>query len=67
MSYLSLLFASKAPSTSPAAWEIHHPLSEIRNEERSFGFAAQRDEEGPVDAILPSGIRSMEHWLDLNA
>lgn len=67
MSYLSLLFASKAPGMPLPTGEIRNPQSEIRNEECSFGFAAQWAEEGPTDPVWPSGIRSLEHWLDLNA
>ncbi len=64
MSYLSFLLASKTHGMSPAAREIRTPKPEIRNDEWAAGFHAQA---GEAERALPSGVASMEHWLDLNA
>jgi hypothetical protein len=65
MSDLSLLF-SNVQELSPAAQEIRQPQAEIRNdtwETAACGIAAGL----PAEQGLPSGVASMEHWLDLNA
>jgi len=64
MSYLSLLFGASAQGTSPALRELRTPKSEIRIEERDFGSPTTW---GENEQMLPSGVASMEHWLDLNA
>jgi len=64
MSYLSLLFTSKVHAMSPAARESRNSMSEIGMEDWDTGSPLQ-GEEG--ERVLPLGIHSLEHWLDLNA
>jgi hypothetical protein len=64
MSYLSLLFASKAARLSSGVRESHNPQAEIRMEDWNLGSPTRREE---GEQTLPSGVASMEHWLDLNA
>jgi hypothetical protein len=72
MSHRSLLFASPASSVvSQARREIADrcPEGAFLDSSREFGFCAGdfSVRAGEDDCALPSGIASMEHWLDLNA
>ena len=67
MSYLTLLFPSQTrgmANVSEANREAEHEVftgtDACENTWTPVG-------EGPDDCLLPSGIVSMEHWLDLNA
>jgi hypothetical protein len=63
MSYLSLLLASQVRSLSNAS-EVGEPA-----ERETLPPPAWLDVVGERgdDCILPSGVASLEHWLDLNA
>jgi hypothetical protein len=70
MSYLSLLLASQSqgmsrPSTGVSLGDKHESLS-------PSGWSEARETcdlgtSRPIEQVLPLGIASMEHWLDLNA
>ena len=67
MSYLTLLFPSQTQgmaNVSEASREAEHELFTSPDACESAWIGA-----GDVldDYLLPSGIASMEHWLDLNA
>ena len=72
MSYLSLLFASDAcvslsgaPGAIPGgeARAFVSAAGPLGADATGYAEAAQ----GPSEEALPSGVASMEHWLDLNA
>ena len=70
MSYLSLLLASKSqgmsrPSTGVRVGDEHESFSPPAWPEamETSGSGTSR----PIEQVLPLGIASMEHWLDLNA
>lgn len=67
MSYLTLLFPSQTQgmvNVSEASRETEHELfTDAGAGEKMW----TRSGEGTEDHLLPSGIVSMEHWLDLNA
>jgi len=63
MSNLSLLFTSNAQALTPAAREIRNAQCETRIAEGDFNFSSRC---GEVEQALPSGIHSLDHWLDLN-
>jgi hypothetical protein len=72
MSHLSLLFASPASSVLPPARRKtadRRPEGSFLDPSREFGFCTREFSvpTGENDCALPSGIASMEHWLDLNA
>jgi hypothetical protein len=65
MSYLSLLLAAKAHGTNPASgasWECESQVVSSEAWPETRRAASSAGEYG-----LPSGVTSMEHWLDLNA
>jgi hypothetical protein len=64
MSYLSMLFAAKTQGCSLSTREIRNSQSEIQMEDLHFSSSSPA---GPSEQTLPSGVASMEHWLDLNA
>lgn len=67
MSYLSLLFTSVTQTLSnrsPASRDNPLDVFGIRDAAESAGGGAWGAAE---DNLLPAGIASLEHWLDLNA
>ena len=69
MSYLSFLFSSQ-----PHTQSLRNVSGASRAAERegfaepdTGGNAWTTSGDGAIDYLLPSGILSMEHWLDLNA
>lgn len=67
MSYLSLLFASVSQglsNRSPASRENALDVFGIRDAAESASSGVWGAAE---DYLLPAGIASLEHWLDLNA
>ena len=67
MSYLSLLFPTLTQSesnTSVASWQIEPEVSTSSHALESVGDSARVESD---EYVLPSGIASLEHWLDLNA
>lgn len=67
MSYLSLLFTSVTSATSNTCAVSR----EVAPEAFAGSCAAERARDDarsrPDEYLLPSGIASLEHWLDLNA
>jgi hypothetical protein len=67
MSYLSLLFTSETQSMSnayPAGREVEPDAFALSDASES---AWNGPRGGMNDYLLPLGIASLEHWLDLNA
>lgn len=72
MSYLSFLFAAQTPTSSMVnvSRAGHAAESEaFAGGERDRVSAPRESTAGDraIDYRLPSGVVSMEHWLDLNA
>lgn len=69
MSYLSFLFAAQTPtrSTMNVSAASHAAERGVFAEPHTGGSAATTAGDRANDDRLPSGIASMEHWLDLNA
>jgi hypothetical protein len=69
MSYLSFLFAAQTPTRRMmnVSGASHAAEREVFAEPDTGGSATTTVGDGAIDYRLPSGIASMEHWLDLNA
>ncbi len=69
MSYLTFLFASKVPGMSKSSGAVGERESAIPAAWPNAAETASSVPSAPWPAEhgLPSGIASMEHWLDLNA
>ncbi len=67
MSYLSLLFSLPLRSLSNASGANRQPEHDVFAESDAAERAWISAGNGPSDSLLPLGIASMEHWLDLNA
>jgi hypothetical protein len=67
MSYLSLLFSSATWGTANASGVNRDDDRDFFTEPDAGEGAWTGGENGPEDGLLPLGIASMEHWLDLNA
>ncbi len=63
MTYPSLLFTSPVPSM-PRAGQLSRQVEDENIAERARLDAPEWESD---EAALPSGIVSMQHWLDLNA
>jgi hypothetical protein len=67
MSYLSLLFTSATQGMANAP----RPCRETEGEAHAALDVLEKMRPGPTggpnDYQLPSGVASLEHWLDLNA
>lgn len=63
MSYLTLLFSSQTLEMVNGSEAEHEIVAGLDSCEKAWTAAGNV----PDDYLLPSGIVSMEHWLDLNA
>jgi len=67
MSYLTLLFPSQTQGMVNVSEASRQEEHEVFAEAGVCESGWMREEEATADHLLPSGIVSMEHWLDLNA
>ena len=67
MSYLTLLFPSQTQGMVNVAEASREAEHAVFADAGACEGMWTRSEEGAEDHLLPSGIVSMEHWLDLNA
>lgn len=67
MSYLTLLFPSQTQGMMNVLEASREAEHEVFAEAGGCQSEWMREEEATADHLLPSGIVSMEHWLDLNA
>jgi hypothetical protein len=67
MSYLSLLFRSETRNLSNACTASREVEPDVFPLADASASAWNRPRGAANDYLLPSGIASLEHWLDLNA
>jgi hypothetical protein len=67
MSYLSLLVASVTPGISNRSTASREIEPEVFASSSAAESAWNGTRGGADEYLLPSGIASLEHWLDLNA
>lgn len=69
MSHLSLAFAPQAFGLASSPFDITDRGGSMAQADAFAGRSPLLDHEASreEDCILPAGIASMEHWLDLNA